>query len=395
MPLAFRHSHRASEYTQGMKRPLTLQGWMRAIVQPDATSDIETVLEESRQHVPVLWLLGKTGAGKSSIVERLTGDSRAEIGNGFEPCTATAAYYDHPAETPVMRFLDTRGLGEAHYEPSDDLSFCSSSSHALLIVTRIDEAEQSALLAAIESLGSAVKGLVMLHVHTALHSIEDPANRQRAIDYNTRQISEAVGRSIPVVEVDFTDPDDGFEDADVGLDILRQAIMDLVPALSDALSKWKAKDAEQAAFLLHRREILGYASAAAAVDVLPAVGLIGVPGIQGKMLHSLALRYGLEWEKTIVSEFLAALGTSFLYRYAVSFMTRQAAKLVPVYGQTAGAAAAATVSFASTYALGRVACLYFHRRRRSEPVSSETLREAFKMAFAEERGRSGAGSNEP
>ena len=360
---------------------------MRAIVHPEATDAVEVALEASRQQVPVLWLLGKTGAGKSSIVERLTGDSRAQIGNGFEPCTATASFYDHPAEIPVMRFLDTRGLGEAHYDPHDDLSACSSSSHALLIVTRIDEAEQSALIAALESLGSSVRKLAMLHVHTTLHSIEDPVARQRAIDYNTRQIRDATGRQVPVVQIDFTDPDDGFEDCDVGLETLRQAIIDLVPALSDALAHRKAKDAEQAAFLLHRREILGYASAAAAVDVLPAVGLVGVPGIQGKMLHSLALRYGLDWEKSIINEFLTALGTSFLYRYAVSFMTRQAAKLVPVYGQTAGAAAAATVSFASTYALGRVACLYFHRRVRSEPVSSEALREAFRQAFAEERAR--------
>jgi len=371
-----------------MKWPLTLKGWMRAIVQPEASPDVQLAIEANRQRVPVLWMLGKTGAGKSSIVERLSGDERAVIGNGFEPCTATSMFYDHPAESPVMRFLDTRGLGEAHYDPSEDLSFCSSASHALLLVTRIDEPEQSALTEAIDSLGSAADGLVMLHVITALRAIEDPINRQRAIEFNSQQIRDALGRTIPVVEIDFREPDEGYEESALGLDNLKHAILELVPDLSSALSDFQASDVEQVAFQMHRREILGYASAAAAIDVLPAVGLIGVPGIQGKMLHSLALRYGLEWDKGIVSEFLTALGTTFLYRYAVSLMSRQAAKLIPVYGQSAGAAAAATISFASTYALGRVACLYFHRKKRQEPISSKSLQKAFKQAFDDHNERS-------
>jgi ABC-type hemin transport system ATPase subunit len=33
---------------------------------------------------PVVWLLGKTGAGKTAIVAALTGDPRVEVGQGFE-----------------------------------------------------------------------------------------------------------------------------------------------------------------------------------------------------------------------------------------------------------------------------------------------------------------------
>ena len=44
--------------------------------------------------LPVVWLLGKTGAGKSSLVRALTEQSDAEIGNGFQPCTRTARRYD-------------------------------------------------------------------------------------------------------------------------------------------------------------------------------------------------------------------------------------------------------------------------------------------------------------
>ena len=131
--------------------------------------------------------------------------------------------------------------------------------------------------------------------------------------------------------------------------------------------------------------MLGYAGAAAAADLVPAVGLIAVPSVQGKMLHALAGRYGVPWDRRTAKEFLTVLGSSFLYRYALSLSGRQLVKLVPVYGQTAGAAAAASISFASTYALGRAACLYLFRRVAGEPVATEDLREAFRRAFDETR----------
>src|SRR3712207_4708503 len=89
--------------------------------------------------LPVVWLLGKTGAGKSSVVRALTGLSEAEIGNGFAPCTRTAMRFDHPAGQPVMRFLDTRGLGEAGYDPAEDLATAEAASHLVLLVARLDD----------------------------------------------------------------------------------------------------------------------------------------------------------------------------------------------------------------------------------------------------------------
>ncbi len=68
--------------------------------------------------VPMFWLLGKTGSGKSSITRYLTGATTAEIGNGYRPQTRTCSQYDFPSsEEPIVQFLDTRGLGEAGYDP--------------------------------------------------------------------------------------------------------------------------------------------------------------------------------------------------------------------------------------------------------------------------------------
>lgn len=358
--------------------------WLQALVQPEPSPALEEALSRHRDTLPVLWLLGKTGAGKSSVIQRLTGDSRAQIGNGFEPCTRSAMHYDHPQDAPVMRFLDTRGLGEARYDPAADLAAARGGSHALLVLTRVDDPAQAALISALESLTRSDARLATLHLHTALHSLSD-AERERAIQFNSEQVATALQRKPATVRIDFTDPDDGFDDPDVGLADLREAIIALVPELARVLSRSDGHNQEETLYLSMRREITGYASAAAAVDLVPAVGLVAVPSLQGKMLHALAGRYDIDWDRRIATEFIAALGSGFLYRYVLSLGSRQLAKLIPVYGQTAGAAAAASISFASTYALGRAACLYLYRRKHNQTVDPDVLREAFVQAFKEQK----------
>jgi predicted GTPase len=78
---------------------------------PGSSADPKDARERAQAIAPVVWLLGKTGAGKTAIVAGLTGDPYAEVGEGFEPCTRTAAFYDMPPEVPLLRFLDTRGIG--------------------------------------------------------------------------------------------------------------------------------------------------------------------------------------------------------------------------------------------------------------------------------------------
>ena len=102
---------------------------------PPAVSE-EDARGRAQATAPVVWLLGKTGAGKTAIVSTLTGDARAVVGAGFEPCTRTASFYDVPQEVPIIRFLDTRGLDEANYDPSNDIAWREDQSHLLLVVMR-------------------------------------------------------------------------------------------------------------------------------------------------------------------------------------------------------------------------------------------------------------------
>jgi len=354
--------------------------WFDALLKPEISSELRDVIATQRKTVPVIWLLGKTGSGKSSIVQALTGDDKARIGNGFEPCTATAHFYDHPSDAPVMRFLDTRGLGESEYDPTDDLQQCQTASHVAVIITRVDDPNQKVLTDALKQLVKLSANTPIVHVHSALHTVNDD-NLQRAIKHNADQIKATLAFEVPQVSIDFTQAEDGFDDREVGLAQLQAALMELAPKLAQVMSSHDISDDESRLFSINRKQVLGYAGAAAAADVVPAVGMVVVPSVQGKLLHALAGSYGLPWDRKLITEFVTAMGSGFLYRYAVSLLIRQAGKFIPVYGQSAGAAAAASISFASTYALGRAACLYFYKRSTQQSVDPEQLRAAFSDAF--------------
>ena len=77
------------------------------------------VADRARILAPLVWLVGKVQSGKTSIIRTLTEVTHAEIGAGFRACTRSARIFGFPVEAPIIRFLDTRGLGEAAYDPSD------------------------------------------------------------------------------------------------------------------------------------------------------------------------------------------------------------------------------------------------------------------------------------
>src|SRR6185369_8100051 len=144
--------------------------------------------------------------------------------------------------------------------------------------------------------------------------------------------------------------------------------------------------------------ILGFAVAAGASDALPVAGVVTVPVLQAAMLRQRAQLYGIGCDRRSYAEFLAALGTGTLLRTASTFGVRQLVKLIPVYGQTAGAAAAAAASFAATYAIGKAASYFLATRqpgKKSDAIASiyrAALREAFHLAKERDLGTGATGA---
>ncbi|WP_372881635.1 YcjF family protein [Psychromonas sp.] len=351
---------------------------LKELFNPSENPDISKAFEYHNTHLPTLWLLGKTGAGKSSLIQAITGDSDVEIGNGFEPCTKTSQAYSYPKTTPLLRFLDTRGLSEADYDPSEDIEVCSQQSHALLVIVKAEEPEQSDLIDALKKIKKQKSIKQILIVHTAVKQLI--ANEQsKAVQFNQLQFEKVWGDKIPYLEVDFE-----LANGDTfAIPALKDKLAELLPIIRQLSDQQQHVSTENANFQKLKKEVLWYAGSAGAADAIPAVGLVAVPGIQAKMLHSLANQYAVDWNKQAVAEFIGTLGSGFAFQYASKLGIRQLVKLIPAYGQTIGSASAAVISFSSTYAIGRVACKYMYHKSKGEMVSDKEIQKLYKNALAD------------
>ncbi|SEP69758.1 YcjF family protein [Nitrosomonas ureae] len=371
-----------------------------ALLEPRVDENLlEASLREARAKmpVPVLWLLGKTQAGKTSIIRALTGSAAAEIGNGFQPCTRNSRFYDFPADIPIVRFLDTRGLGEVAYDPGDDIQYCESQAHLLVAVMKVADINQAAVFEVLHAIRQRHPEWPVLIVQTGLHELypnghghvhpwpyEDdplpetvPLDLRRALQAQRDALKKLPGFApMHWVAVDLTLPEDGFEPHDFGLEALWQAIESLTSlGLQHQLSG--DKEVHDLYARAAHQHIVGYSLTAAGLGALPVVDLVAVSAVQAKLLHSLALLYGQYWDRSTITEFLGLVGAGIASGFLTRVLSRAVVKVIPFWGQTIGAVWGASSSGATTYALGKAAIYFFARRKDGLKVDQKTLRRIY------------------
>lgn len=355
--------------------------WQRFAAPQVSEAKLQETLQEIRGRLPtpVFWLLGKAQSGKTSIIHALTGNTRGEIGNGIRPCTKTAQEYAFPNdEECLLRFLDTRGLGEVNYDPTEDLRLFQNQAHLLIVVMKAMDHAQESVLDALRAILRAHPQWPVLVVQTCLHEGYGSVDRQHDLPYPYDQqplpphIPSDLARSIlkqretlkeqgidaTYVAVDLTLPDDGYVPADYGLHALWAAIEQLVPlGLRGMMAE--LDDARKHLRDLHYRtalpHVLSYSAAAGAAAGIPLV-LVNLPlvmGIQAKMCHTIASIYHQELNSQRLGEILSALGLGYLGRLG----GRGLLSSIP----GVGSAVNAVYSGATTYALGITLCYYFAR----------------------------------
>jgi uncharacterized protein (DUF697 family) len=353
--------------------------------------------------VPVYWLLGKAQSGKTSLIRALTGNTRAEIGNGFRACTRTASEYPVPSdEDCLLRFLDTRGLGEVNYDPAEDIAHFQDQAHLLIVVMKaLDHAQQS-VMQALSQIHAARPNWPILVVQTSLHEGYVARTDQHCVPYPYNQtplppsVPEDLARSLTTqrqmfaemkikarfVAVDFTLPEDGYEPSDYGLDPLWDAIEELLPlGLRSMLQQHEQlrKNLRDAHLRAAHPHVLSYAAAAGAAATFP-IPFVDVPLVilvQGKMFHTIASIYHQELTAEKAGEVVGALGIGYLGRLG----GRELLKFIPGYGSAMSAAYAA----ASTYALGLTLCAYFSRLRDGALPDQSEFQKIYETNFHEGR----------
>ena len=359
--------------------------------------------------VPVLWLFGKTGSGKSSIVRYLTGATQAEIGNGFRPQTTNSSQYDFPdSEQPIIRFLDTRGLGEAGYDPGDDLKQFDASTHVVVVVARVMDHALEDIITPLRTIRAArpkrpvILALTCLHEAYPFqqHPVPDPfepsaeatnldevslrpsvqttlPELSRSLAEQERRFAGLVDRIVPI---DLTQPDDGFEIPDYGGKRLEETLIEMLPAacrqailhLDDVRKALRDLTARQA-----MPTIIAYSSmaATAAATPLPLVDIPAVMGIQSRLIYVLAEMYDQKMSADILLKMAGAAAGQVALRFAV----KAPLKFIPFVGQTANAA----MAFAYTFSLGKACCWYFGEIRNGHAPLPEDLNKVWSEQLEE------------
>lgn len=345
-----------------------------------------------RTPVPVFWLFGKTQSGKTSLVRFLTSAEDAEIGQGFRPCTRYSREYQFPtAEAPLITFLDTRGTDEPDYDPVEDLALFDAKAHVVLVTVRILDHAQEKTLRHLQRIRRAQPSRPIILVLTCLHEAYPQQDHRQPYPFTLpltpgAAVPEAAARSIEeqlrrfeklfdrAVAVDLTPPEEGFGDPSYGGDILRKALLDILPeAFRQTLLRLEEcqKPLEELSAQRALPHIIGYSTLAMTAGAVPIpwLDLLILPGIQSQMINHLARLYGRPLSTARFLEIAGTLGTGILLRQA----SREAIKFIPYVGSVANGVLAG----ASTYALGKAFCFYYSAVHRGHVPSPQDLKKYY------------------
>lgn len=367
-------------------------------------SDAATMAQaDAEASEPVIWLLGKTQAGKTSIVAELTGQSRDEVGNGFEPMTKTARVYPFPSDKPILRFLDTRGLADVEdYDSSVDVVSARRMAHVVMVVVRVDDQHIDEIVATVRETRAAHPRWPVVVVQSSLHNTyardgahvspypfvgtdEDfdlpglPGTLRRALKAQRALFADVPGTGpLLFVPLDFTQPDQGLPPGDYGSDRLFEALHRVVHDVAESLEAGKRARAEND---VRTKIILPWAFAAAAANAvpLPLVGGLGSASVQAVMVRNIAQRFGLSAGLDMWAEFLSAMGAGFALGFGAGWLAQQVLKL----GVGLGSAAVAAWTFAVTWGIGEAALYYFRERAAGRVPNQDELGGRYRAAFEE------------
>jgi uncharacterized protein (DUF697 family) len=402
------------------------RGWFRT---PDREAELRPYLEQVRQNapVPVFWLLGKTQSGKTTLVKYLTGAEDAEIGTGFQPCTRFSRLYQFPSpDAPLLTFLDTRGLDEPGYDPAEDLARFNDDAHLVIVTARVLDHAQENVRRHLATIRKARSGRPALLVLTCTH--EAYPQQQHVLPYpfgpnatfgatlvaqpdaertkdevpRTKEEPEALPSSLPgllvplwrsieeqrqrfggladrLEVVDITPPEEGFNESAYGGPLLRQAVMDLLPAAQAQTFRNLEEVLSELQDALLRRAmptILAYTTLASTAGALPipVVDLVLLSGLQSKMIYDLAQLYGQTLTAKRFLEVAGSLGLGMLVQQAA----RSAVKALPWVGTILGSVTGGVMGGASTYALGRAFCYYYQAVLEGHTPNADDLRHFYR-----------------
>ncbi|HKI06641.1 MAG TPA: GTPase [Thermoanaerobaculia bacterium] len=349
---------------------------------------------------PKLMILGRRGAGKSSLINAIFGERVAATGSVLSE-TGRPAWYSYPSPRGEMKILDTRGLGDrtrpesANFQdaleeilsvlvaewPDAILFLCKAKdvdSHIAQDIANIEAVRK--FIAEKHRYEAPVVAVVTQVDELDPKRIEPPyenETKRRNIDTAVRAIQEALtergialARVIPVSTYAEYEDDRRAYDNYWNVDVLVDYLVEVLPRSAQVqmarLTRLRAVQEKMA------RKLTAAAAAVAggiAAVPIPVADILPITALQIGLITGIAYVSGRELSKAAAREFLVALGVN----VGAAFVLREGARaLAKFVFPGAGSAVSAGIAFAGTWGLGEAAIAYFIENR---PI--EEARERF------------------
>lgn len=383
---------------------------------------LRTILLEQR--APALALVGRRGAGKSSLVNALFGAKIAEVGH-VRAQTGRGTWFDHRSDAGTITVLDTRGIHEGSSPAAEDDAPDATSSivvelkrrapDVIVFLVKASEVDSAidADLAALARIYAEVERehrfrppLVAIATHcdllepkdVRLHVAPSPADAvaraetdeklarvaevEHHLDTKIKQRSELARHLVWVRGVSTYM---SFREVESSRWVVRaderwrvdQLVHTLFKHLPDAGRGTFARIARVRGLQDELAQNLARAAATIAAGIaavpIPIADVVPITTLQVSLVAGIAWLSGRALDRRAAGEFLAAIGAN----VGVGFALREGARaLIKFVFPGGGSMVSGAVAFAGTLAIGAAARSYFLR--------GETVEEA-RRAFEDEK----------
>src|SRR5690625_3189089 len=345
-------------------------------------------------------IVGRRGAGKSSLINALFGELRAEVGD-YKSQTGSGKWYLFENELGGIDILDTRGLGESH-DPTEEvlakspleevkLSIADKCPDVILFLCKAKEvgARLDEDLAQLLQLKNEVQtihdytipivGIVtqvdeLAPVSSSEPPFDDPKKQENIVATVTvlqEKIADVITDPVHVIPIcaymEFDEKGkvayDRRWNVDVLLDYLLMELPKEAQVIIAKLSKIKSVQKKLARTI--GKSVMTVTGLIGATPV-PMADLPVITGLQVSMIGTIAMISGKKLSRRTIIEFLGAMGVNVGVGVALRGISRQLVKVFPV----AGNVISGTIASAGTYALCESAIAYFIESKSKEEAQN-------------------------
>lgn len=368
--------------------------------------ELKELTVEARE--PRIALVGRRGAGKSSLINALFGAERQAV-SSVQAGTGRGKWLWYPSnEEQKIRLLDSRGLGESErpLEASDEYSAMEQLKKEVqveqpdvflfLIKAKETDARVEEDLRELNEIRAFIRqvhnyDVPVICVVTQVDELDPPYYKELPLDghpekaKNMKKATSLMEKrfkehNIPLITTipvctyaDFNEDGHIVYDMRWNVDKLAIYLVDILP--NDAkLKTAKAAKAVPAKKKAAQKIIATMSGMAVIIGIepIPFADMPLLTALQAIMIMAIAYISGREISRATAGEFIGALGVNFGVAFVVREGVRSAAKMIPAAGNVLSGAVAGGV----TYGIGQAGIAYY--------IEGKDLKKA-KQAFEREK----------